>query len=477
MMNTFWHFLISNLRYNKIELGISYFISFSVIILFNYFKADKNPDGDILFSVAFYAMLYAFYSNKRKINLKYLLSLPLSKSQLILTKVTSDFVYFIPSMGLAFWGIMHTKLEFSVIPLIIILFQAVTFVAFVIFDGDVEQPRLENAKSSFVNRLIYARKAIDFMFLSVFVVYVAMAVNMSPLSMAVKQYFIIIILTLVLGFKFHRTLKLMKVESLSYFIPRRDLFKIGWKLAVFAVPAVAFHLSGYQMPSKFGSDAIYSKIQYGKTKGIKKEILKISKLIKSKEGYTPLTASILAGRVDVLELLKNKGHEVSWDEQVNTDEAQGLFPIHLAAMSGKGKMVSKLLAENPSVINQVSIELKTTPVGIAAKKCLPEVVDTFIENGADINLQDNLGDTPLILASKNKCYATISILIVAGAKTDILNKKKKVAVEYIRQKRFKYLFTRHSTTKTRGLAGSTEVSNEQVKFQELLPPKLLRQEK
>jgi hypothetical protein len=476
-MNTFWHFLISNLRYNKIELGISYFISFSVIVLFNYFKADKNPDGDILFSVAFYAMLYAFYSNKRKINLKYLLSLPLSKSQLILTKVTSDFVYFIPSMGLAFWGIMHTKLEFSAIPLIIILFQAVTFVAFVIFDGDVEQPRLENAKSSFINRLIYARKAIDFMFLSVFVVYVAMAVNMSPMSMAIKQYFIIIILSLVLGFKFHRTLKLMKVESLSYFIPKRDLFKIGWKLAAFAVPAIAFHLSGYQMPSKFGNEPLYSKIQYGKTKGIKEEILKISKLIKSKKGYTPLTAAIFAGRVDVLELLNNKGFNISWNEQVNTEEVQGLYPIHLAAMSGKGAMVGKLLKENPSVLNQISADLKTTPIGLAAKKCLPEVVDTFIKNGADINLQDKSGDTPLILASKNNCFATVSILIEAGAQTDTQNNKKKIALEYIRESRYKYLFTRHSTSKTRGLAGSNDVSSEPIKFQELLPPKLLRQEK
>jgi hypothetical protein len=453
-MNTFWHFLVSNLRYNKIELGISYFISLWVILLFNYFKADKNPDGDILFSVAFYALLYAFYSNKRKINLKYLLSLPLSKSQLILTKVTSDFVYFIPSMGLAFWGIIHTKLEFSYFPLIIILFQAVTFVAFVIFDGDVEQPRLENAKSSFLNRLIYARKAIDFMFLSVFVVYVAMAVNMSPMSMAIKQYFIIIILSLVLGFKFHRTLKLMKVESLSYFIPRRDLFRIGWKLTCFAIPAVLFHLSGYQMPSKFGTDAIYSKIQYGKSKGIKKEILKYSKLVKSDKGYTPLTASILAGRVDVLELLNKQGHKISWNEEINTDEVTGFFPIHFAVASGKAKMLKRLLDENLKVIDQLTVDLKTTPLGVASSKCLPELVDTLINYGADLNLQNKEGNTPLILASKNGCFASVSILLEAGANTKTLNNDKKVALEYIKQKRYKYLFTRKLNQSKRELAGS-----------------------
>ncbi len=477
MMNTFWHFLISNLRYNKIELGISYFISVTVIILFNFFKAPKNPDGEILFSVAFYAMLYAFYSNRRKINLKYLLSLPLSKSQLILTKVTSDFVYFIPSMALAFWGVVHTDLEFSVIPLIIILFQTVTFVAFVIFDGDIEQPRLENAKSSFINRLIYARKATDFLFFSVFVIYVGMAVNMTPISMATKQYFIIILLTLVLGLKFHRTLKLMKDESLSYFIPKRDMFRIGWKVAVFAVPAIAFHLSGYQMPSKFGTDAIYSKIQYGKIKGIKEEIAKIKKIKKSRKGYTPLTASIVSGRVDVLNLLQESGHKIPWDEKVYSDEVQGLFPIHLAALSGKKSMVEKLLDENPATINKTSIELRSSALGMASKKCFPEIVDVLIERGAKLNYQDKKGDTALILASKNKCYVTASILIEAGAKQNILNNSKKTAIEYVRKPQYKYLFTREVKNKkfSRSLAG--EEVNVSTKLQELQPPKLLRQEK
>lgn len=498
MINTFWHFLTSNIKYNKIELGISYFISFAVILLFNYFKSDKNPDGDILFSVAFYAMLYAFYSNRRKINLKYLLSLPLSKAQLILTKVTSDFVYFIPSMALAFWGVMHTDLEFSAIPLIIILFQGVTFVAFVIFDGDIEQPRLENAKSSFINRLIYARKAIDFMFFSAFIIYVAMAVNMTPISMAIKQYFIIILLFLVLGMKFHRTLKLMKVEDLSYFIPRRDLFKIGWKVGIFAIPAVAFYFSGLQMPSKYGREKIYSMIQYGKTKGIEEEVNKITKIKHTKKGYTPITASILSGRVDVLNLLLEKGFEIDWEEEINTDEAQGLFPIHLAAMSGQKKMVEKLISLNKDIVDQHSIELKTSPLGMASKRCLPEIVDALVRQGAQLNYQDKNGDTPLILASKRKCYATISVLLDLGAKQEILNQDQKVAIEYIKKGNFKYLFTRRSSEKPRRSLANTVKENDKsikkenssknifdktdlsigpIKFRELQRPKLLRQEK
>ena len=284
-MKAFIHLFLSNLKYNKIELGISYSITAVVLILFNIFRNPKNSEADFLFSIAFYAMLYAFYTNRRKFNLKYLLSLPLSKSQLIMTKVTSDFVYFVPSIVLAFSGVMFSKQQFSAIPLLFILLQIITFVAFIIFDSDVEQPRLENAKSSFMNRLIYVRKGMDLVFFGVFILYFALAVNMTPLDMAIKQYLIIIILFLALGFKFRRTLNLLKDESLSYFIPRRDMWIIGKKVMVFGTFGALFMLSGATLPSKYGKSKIYSliennkveefkKIIYGDNKGLKAEFRK-----------------------------------------------------------------------------------------------------------------------------------------------------------------------------------------------------------
>ena len=179
------------------------------------------------------------------------------------------------------------------------------------FDTDIEQPRLENAKSSFLNRLIYVRKYTEMMFFGVFVIYVALAINMTPNSMAIKQYFIIILLSLALGFKFHRTLKLMKDESLSYFKPKRDLFKIGWKVGVFAIPAILFHLSGYQLPSKYGDNPLYSKIQYGKKINLDKNLDFFIKNKKDKSGFTPLSALILSERKDILEELLKKQIQIT----------------------------------------------------------------------------------------------------------------------------------------------------------------------
>ena len=268
----FWHFFVSNLKYNKIELAISYVISFGVLTAFNFFKDPKNPEGDLLFSVAFYAVLYAFYSNKKKYNLKYMLSLPLSKSQLLANKVASDLVYFIPAISLAFWGGMHSKLGVDAIPLIILLVEVVFFVSFIMFDSDIEQPRLENAKSSFLNRLIYVRKLADFFFLSIFVMYVAFAVNLSPMSMFIKQYILIILLSVVLFFKFNRSLKLMKDESLSYFMPKRDLFRIGWKIGIFALPIIGAFITGYKLPSKYGHEKVFSMIERNKLQGFAQRV-------------------------------------------------------------------------------------------------------------------------------------------------------------------------------------------------------------
>lgn len=455
-MKYFLHFLTSNIKYNKIELGISYSITLLFIFVFYYLQPQKllASDGDIFFSVAFYALLYAFFSNKKKFSLKYLLSLPLSKSELILTKVTSDFIYFIPAMTLAFFGIRLNKLEFSVIPLIIILFQAVTFVAFFMFDTDIEQPRLENAKSSFLNRLIYVRKYAEMIFFGIFVIYVALAINMTPTSMAIKQYFIIILLSLSLGFKYHRTLKLMKDESLSYFKPKRDLFKIGWKVSVFAIPAIFFHIFGYQLPSRFGSNPIYSRIQYGKKVNIEKNLEFFAQNKINKSGFTPLSAVILSGRSDILDELIARNIEISDEDIISTEKYKDVSPIHLAAISGKVEILKKLL--NDKNINLESKGFKNTPLNFAAMNCNLEALDYLISKGADINHQDKSGNTPLIYSSKAKCYPAMVILLESEANPFLKNDKDLDLAHYLKKSKFKYLVERLTPGKPkiqRGLAG------------------------
>ncbi len=453
-MKAFIHLFLSNLKYNKIELGISYSITAVVLILFNIFRNPKNSEADFLFSIAFYAMLYAFYTNRRKFNLKYLLSLPLSKSQLIMTKVTSDFVYFVPSIVLAFSGVMFSKQQFSAIPLLFILLQIITFVAFIIFDSDVEQPRLENAKSSFMNRLIYVRKGMDLVFFGVFILYFALAVNMTPLDMAIKQYLIIIILFLALGFKFRRTLNLLKDESLSYFIPRRDMWIIGKKVMVFGTFGALFMLSGATLPSKYGKSKIYSLIENNKVEEFKKIISKIDKDERSEKGFTPVSAALMSGKLDLLKLLLQQDFELN-KATVKFESKESYRPVHLAASSGNTETLDFIIGKNLKGLDRQTTKYKYTPLHIASIDCNPNITDYLISKKANLNLKDSEGNTALTYAAMKRCFSSMALLLEAGANPLIKNAEDKIASSYVKGSS-KYLLERKerliNSQVSRGLA-------------------------
>ncbi len=440
-MKVFLHLFLSNLKYNKLELGISYFITAVVIVFVHIFRDTKSTDADFLFSIAFYAMLYAFYTNRRKFNLKYLLSLPLSKSQLIMAKTSSDFVYFVPAVICAFTGVMYSPIEFSAFPLLIILFQVVMFVAFIIFDSDIEQPRLENAKSSFLNRLIYMRKGMDFIFFGVFVIYLALAIHVTPLEMFVKQYLIIIVLSLSLGYKFQRTLNLLKDESYSYFMPRRDLFSIGKKISLFGIIGVLFMISGLSMPSKYGEEKFYSAIQSKDKKNLEKKLSHIKKIKVSKSGYTPITAAISEGNVEALRILDSLGFPVHLDDKLKTEE-ETYLPIHLAINSGNVEMIDYIVRKLPESMEAKTEKNQFSGLHLASINCKPEAIDYLTSKKINLNAKDPKGNTALIYSAKANCIPAMAILLEAGANPLFKNLQEKTASNYLRNKKDKYLLKR-----------------------------------
>ena len=65
-MKFLWHFMKSNIKYNKIELAISYGATLIVFGLFSYFKGDsKEYAGDLLISTAFYLISLALVSGSK----------------------------------------------------------------------------------------------------------------------------------------------------------------------------------------------------------------------------------------------------------------------------------------------------------------------------------------------------------------------------------------------------------------------------
>jgi ankyrin repeat protein len=86
-----------------------------------------------------------------------------------------------------------------------------------------------------------------------------------------------------------------------------------------------------------------------------------------------------------------------------------------AAYEGNLDEVVNLFSINNNVIHEKDIE-GDTAILKASRNCIAVDVITFlIENGANVNDKDQIGQTPLIVATQHGCKKLVEILIGAGA--------------------------------------------------------------
>ncbi|AVP87655.1 hypothetical protein phytr_7150 [Candidatus Phycorickettsia trachydisci] len=123
---------------------------------------------------------------------------------------------------------------------------------------------------------------------------------------------------------------------------------------------------------------------------------------------------------------------IQGDYDLNKTDGSGLTPLNLALKTGikNEKMASILLkaGADPNIPDT----LGTTPLIRAAAHGFHDVVKLLIEKGAIINAQDNFGNAPLQTAARNKDCApkTFSLLIQHGANLNLQNKEKNTALHY-----------------------------------------------
>ncbi len=70
------------------------------------------------------------------------------------------------------------------------------------------------------------------------------------------------------------------------------------------------------------------------------------------------------------------------------------------------------------------------PIHYASNFCKPKMVDLLIEMKAELNVKDKLGRTPLHLAAKSGCFASVALLLDAGADSKIEDNERKLATDY-----------------------------------------------
>lgn len=100
--------------------------------------------------------------------------------------------------------------------------------------------------------------------------------------------------------------------------------------------------------------------------------------------------------------------------------------LHLAVQSGSFNTV-KLLLESSSDLLHHRSETGETPLHIAATFDFKDIVTLLLENGANINIQDNDGETVLMTACMLNNNSLVSLLLTHGANPDIKNEEGKTA--------------------------------------------------
>ncbi len=441
-MKCYWHFLKSNLLYNKVELSFSYGLTILVFCLYLYLQSigSEAMTGMNFLSIAFYALLYAFFSNKKKFNLKYLVSLPMPKAEMLLIKACSDIVFFFPFICLGFTGVILAEFKVNPLAALVLLVQASVMASLFLFDSDVEEPRIENTRASFVNRLVFIRKKLDFVFYLGVVGIIGGVVFVSNINEGLAGLILVVLGFLAIGFKFFQSLKLLKDESLSYFVPKRDVFKMGWKLSVIAAPALFMYLNGIGFGSSYGNNDVFNSIVSNDLDSLKKFVE--SGKVKVVNGYTPLLVAAQEGNVEAFNLIFELGKSVNLNSVVSNKKLFGYGLAHLSALSNNLNMMERVLSIQTDALNLKTTQGKT-PLMVAAGNCRSKMVDYLLHKGADPDVRSEGGDTALIHATRGGCNANVALLLEYGASVDVKNGKGKLALDYLsKNSSIRYLLER-----------------------------------
>lgn len=137
------------------------------------------------------------------------------------------------------------------------------------------------------------------------------------------------------------------------------------------------------------------------------------------EGVTPLMKAAYSGNNELVSLL------LMYESERKTQDHKGNIPLHYAAMSGDFHCLVNLLDRD--TLNKQNRE-GMTPLMLAAERKHSDSVDTLLRFHADSQIQDTYGRTALILATQalyeekediRRCKAIIEIMLEHKAELNV----------------------------------------------------------
>ena len=122
------------------------------------------------------------------------------------------------------------------------------------------------------------------------------------------------------------------------------------------------------------------------------------------DGWTPLHLAAAAGATRVLEALVEAGA----DPTVRTES--GLTALHLATLTGENELVRYLCDLSPEMVNLAEKDRLMTALHFAVENRHRSVLESLITNGADGELRNASGRTPLEIA-EDKGYTELAAVL------------------------------------------------------------------
>ncbi|XP_043331081.1 fibronectin type 3 and ankyrin repeat domains protein 1 isoform X2 [Cervus canadensis] len=181
------------------------------------------------------------------------------------------------------------------------------------------------------------------------------------------------------------------------------------------------------VPNKFGFTALMVAAQRGYTRLVKILISHGTDVnLQNGSGKDSLMLACYAGHLDVVKYLRR--HGASWD----TRDLGGCTALHWAADGGHCDVIEWMIGDGCEV-DVVDAGSRWTPLmRVSAVSGNREVASLLIDAGADVNVKDKDGKTPLMVAVLNNHEELVQLLLDRGADASVKNEFGKGVLEMAR---------------------------------------------
>ena len=134
----------------------------------------------------------------------------------------------------------------------------------------------------------------------------------------------------------------------------------------------------------------------------------------TRNGYNSILVAAWRGHTPIVKMLLEEGIPAG-------TAVCGYSVLHAAASAGQNDMVQLLISKGVDVNTRDRDGVHRTPLRWAVQENHLSVIQTLLDNGAEIDAQDEDGDTPLIQASGEGWLEVVRLLLERGADVNFQN--------------------------------------------------------